>query len=300
MGDGERVGADGIEQWAEDYLKGKHGGELYVINPAGDIVTKVGESAPQAADSVYLTIDQNLQYYTEQALKGFTGAAVVLERDTGRVLAMATSPSYDANIFAADNPNGSARYSELLQANQPFLNRAAMGQYPLGSVFKIITMAAGMESGLFEAQSTFDCQYDWAVLPERIRHDWTWQHCQDRQARGLECNTSDSIPSGVLNLSEGLMRSCNPYFWEMGYDLYQNSRANDIANRERVEHAEYHLATGLLPGGAAQALRTPLVRHGIRANRATLETAARYSHEQGLTKRLVGLEECFAASTMEQ
>ena len=231
----ERFGADGIEQWAEDYLRGKQGGELYVVNPAtGNIVTKVGESTPKPADSIYLTIDQNLQYYAEQALKGFTGAAVVIERDTGRVLAMATSPSYDSNIFAADNPNGSSRYSELLQTNQPFLNRAAQGQYPLGSVFKVITMMAGMESGLFVPESTWDCQYDWTELTDQPRHDWTWQHCQDRQARGAECNTSDSQPSGLLKLSEGLMRSCNPFFWHIGYTLYQNNRANDIANMARA------------------------------------------------------------------
>ena len=53
-----------------------------------------------------MTIDRNLQYYTEQAIKGFTGAAVVLERDTGRVLAMASSPSFDSNMFSAGNPNG--------------------------------------------------------------------------------------------------------------------------------------------------------------------------------------------------
>lgn len=229
----ERVGADGIERWAEDYLRGKQGGELYVINPAGNIVTKVGESEPKPADSVYLTIDQNLQYYTEQAIKGFTGAAVVLERDTGRVLAMASSPSYDSNIFAADNPNGSSEYSELLQANQPFLNRATQGQYPLGSVFKLITLAAGMESGLFEPGSTWDCQYEWIEIPGEVRNDWTWQHCQDRLARGQECNTSDSQPSGLLNLSEGLMRSCNPFFWHIGYILYQNNRSNDIANMAR-------------------------------------------------------------------
>jgi cell division protein FtsI/penicillin-binding protein 2 len=230
----ERVGADGIERWAEDYLRGKQGGELYVIDPAGNIVTKVGESEPKPADSVYLTIDQNLQYYTEQALKGFTGAAVVLERDTGRVLAMASSPSYDSNIFAADNPNGSSRYAELLQANQPFLNRAVQGQYPLGSVFKVITLSAGMESGLFVPESTWDCQYDWTELSDQPRHDWTWQHCQDRLARGQECNTSDSQPSGVLTLSEGLMRSCNPFFWHIGYTLFQNNRANDIANMARA------------------------------------------------------------------
>jgi penicillin-binding protein 2 len=230
----ERVGADGIERWAEDYLRGKQGGELYVIDPAGNIVTKVGESEPKPADSVYLAIDQNLQYYTEQAIKGFTGAAVVLERDTGRVLAMASSPTYDSNIFAADNPNGSSQYSELLQANQPFLNRATQGQYPLGSVFKLITLSAGMESGLFVPESPWDCQYEWTEIPGEVRHDWTWQHCQDRLARGQECNTSDSQPSGLLNLSEGLMRSCNPYFWHIGYTLYQNNRSNDIANMARA------------------------------------------------------------------
>jgi 4,5-dihydroxyphthalate decarboxylase len=77
-------------------------------------------------------------------------------------------------------------------------------------------------------------------------------------------------------------------------------RAAEIANRERVEHAAYHLAAGLLPSEAGTALRTPLVRHGIRANRHVLETAARYSHEQGLTPRQLALEEIFAASAMEQ
>lgn len=232
----ERVGADGIEKWAEDYLAGQHGGILYVVNPgSGAIVTKVGESEPKPADAVYLTIDQNLQYYAEQALKGFRGAAVVIERDTGRVLAMASSPSYDANIFAPDNPNAAERFSALMQStDQPFLNRAAQGQYPLGSVFKIITMAAGMESGLFVPEWQYDCQFDWTRLPDRVRHDWTWQHCQDRLASGRECDSSDSKPSGLLTLSQGLMRSCNPIFWEIGYTLFQNNRSNDIANMARA------------------------------------------------------------------
>lgn len=228
----ERVGTQGIEQWAEDYLSGTHGGELYVINPSGGIVTKVGESAPKAADSVYLTIDRNLQFYAEEAIKGFRGAVVVMERDTGRVLAMATSPDFDSNIFSPGNSNASTHFSELQDG--AFINRAAQGQYPLGSVFKVITMAAAMESGLFIPESTYDCQYEWTRLPDRIRYDWTYQHCQDRLARGLECNSSDSIPSGQLTLSEGLMRSCNPFFWEMGYTLYQNNRANDIANMARA------------------------------------------------------------------
>lgn len=229
----ETVGQTGIERWAEDYLSGKHGGTLYVVNPTtGDIVTKVGESQAQAADSVYLTIDRNLQYYAEQAIKGFTGAAVVLERDTGRVLAMASSPDFDSNAFQPNNPNQAAELGELIPGS--LLNRAAQGQYPLGSVFKLITMAAGMESGLYTADTPFDCQYDWTKLSDQVRHDWTWQHCQDRTQRGLECNTPDSTPSGLLTLPEGLMRSCNPFFWDIGYTLYQNNRPNDIANMARA------------------------------------------------------------------
>jgi len=77
-------------------------------------------------------------------------------------------------------------------------------------------------------------------------------------------------------------------------------RANEIANQQRLEHAGYHLAAGLLPKEAKEALATSLVKYGIQANRHVLETAAQYSFEQGLTPRLVKLDEVFAASTMEQ
>jgi 4,5-dihydroxyphthalate decarboxylase len=76
--------------------------------------------------------------------------------------------------------------------------------------------------------------------------------------------------------------------------------ANEIANQQRMEHAEYHAAAGLIPPEAAKALRQPVIRHGIKANRHILETAATYSVEQGLTPRLMKLDEIFAASTMDQ
>jgi 4,5-dihydroxyphthalate decarboxylase len=76
--------------------------------------------------------------------------------------------------------------------------------------------------------------------------------------------------------------------------------ANDIANQQRVEHADYHATAGLIPPEAAKALRQPIIRHGIKANRHILETAATYSMEQGLTPRLMRLDEIFAASAMDQ
>ena len=77
-------------------------------------------------------------------------------------------------------------------------------------------------------------------------------------------------------------------------------RANEAADQRRLEQVAYYLDAGLLAPEAAAALRTPLVRHGVKANRKVLETAACYSHEQGLTPRLMQLEELFAKSALEQ
>jgi 4,5-dihydroxyphthalate decarboxylase len=74
--------------------------------------------------------------------------------------------------------------------------------------------------------------------------------------------------------------------------------ANDIADRERMEHVAYHLETGTVPAQYRQALATPLLKHGIAANRHILETAATYSHEQGLTPRLLSLDEIFAPGSL--
>jgi len=75
--------------------------------------------------------------------------------------------------------------------------------------------------------------------------------------------------------------------------------ANDIANRERIEHVNYHLETGLVPPQYRAALATPIITHGIKANRNTLETAAAYSLEQGLTPRLLKLDELFARNSLD-
>ena len=77
-------------------------------------------------------------------------------------------------------------------------------------------------------------------------------------------------------------------------------RANAIANRQRQDHVADHLATGLIPGDAKAALARPVIEHGIKANRAILETCADYSLEQGLTPRRMKLDEIFAPSTMGQ
>ena len=75
--------------------------------------------------------------------------------------------------------------------------------------------------------------------------------------------------------------------------------ANDIAESERSEHAAYHFETGLVPPDYRKALATRLITHGLKANRAVLETAAKFSNQQGLTPRVMPMEELFAANALE-
>ena len=77
------------------------------------------------------------------------------------------------------------------------------------------------------------------------------------------------------------------------------AQANDIANAERREHVAYYLETGLVPADYRKALATPIITHGLKANRATLETAAKYSNQQGLTPRVMPMDELFAANALE-
>jgi 4,5-dihydroxyphthalate decarboxylase len=88
--------------------------------------------------------------------------------------------------------------------------------------------------------------------------------------------------------------------WVLTNILKAFNRANELAERQRAEHVEYHVETGLIPAEAGKALQTPIISHGIIANQPVLETIAQYSNEQGLTPRLMKLDELFPASMMAQ
>jgi len=109
--------------------------------------------------------------------------------------------------------------------------------------------------------------------------------------------------SGIYPINHGMVMRrelAEKHPWAVLNLLKAFEAANEIANQQRIEHVDYHVAAGLVPPEAGKALRAPIVRHGIKVNRHILETAAAYSAEQGLTPRLMKLEELFAASTMDQ
>ncbi len=219
---GEIVGVAGLEKSQEKYLAGTHGASLTLNNAQGQSIARLAQVETQPAQNITTTIDSDLQIKLQRSFQEFKGAIVVMERDTGRILAMVSSPGYDQNRFIAANPNNSngVLLNQLLSdADQPLLNRAAQSGYPLGSVFKIITMAAALETGVFSDNDTYDCQLDYRELPDVVLDDWT-------KAKGYP-------PSGTLNLSGGLIRSCNPWFYHIGVELYRRGYDRAVADMAR-------------------------------------------------------------------
>ena len=109
--------------------------------------------------------------------------------------------------------------------------------------------------------------------------------------------------TGIYPINHGMVikRSvADAHPWAALNILKAYVEANELTNRRRIEHVDYYSRAGLVTKESAEALKRPLVVHGIKANRLTLETAATYSHEQGLTPRLMKLEEVFAKTTMDQ
>lgn len=207
----ERVGLAGVESWGERYLIGKRGGVLTVVSPTGEYLSTIQESEARPARSIYTTINYDFQAGVEQALAeailshplAEAGSIVVLDVNTGAVLAMASFPDYNPAIFDSTRPEAAQELAAVLaDAGQPLLNRATQGAYPGGSTFKIVTMAAALNSGLYTPETTYTSTGSWERLgPEFIKFDW-------RQGG-----------HGTVTLRQALTASCNSCFYDVGYNL---------------------------------------------------------------------------------
>jgi penicillin-binding protein 2 len=216
----EYVGQMGLEFAYEQELRGQPGGTLYLIDPNGKEIEVLASKDSEPPYAVYTTLDRDLQLYAQQAIENFNGAVVVLERDTGALLAIASSPGFDPNLFDTNNRNYSYGLSDLLEdPNQALLNRTTLGIYPLGSIFKIITMAAALESEYYEPDTIYNCGHYFTELPG-------WQ--------GTDWRLEKELPAaGEITLMQGLELSCNPYFWHIGLDLYNKGLETALPDMAR-------------------------------------------------------------------
>ena len=216
----EYVGQAGLEKYAEEALAGKPAANLYVVDANNQVISKLNQADSRLAQNITTTLDKNLQIQAQNAIMGFKGAVVVMEVDTGRILAMASSPSLDTNLFDPNNTNSSAVLNDLLNdGDQRLLNRVTQGTYPAGSIFKIIGMAAALESDLYTPDTTYYCGSYFEELQGEKFKDWTVDH--------------DLPASGTLTLTQGLIRSCNPWFYHIGLDLFRQKGATYLSDMAR-------------------------------------------------------------------
>jgi penicillin-binding protein 2 len=198
----EWVGIAGLEAWGENILAGQHGGVLTIVTSTGEKVATVAEQPPVPSRPIYTTFDRGFQQQVQQILGSRKGAIVVLDVHTGAIRALASGPAFDANAFIG--PAGAVGRSQILaDPRRPLFNRATLGTYPAGSVFKIVTLATALEkAGMDPDQTFFYCPGYWEGLGPAARKE-----CWKEEGHGN------------LSLKEGLIGSCNVVFYSVGQTL---------------------------------------------------------------------------------
>lgn len=208
------IGKVGIQYVFEEYLRGKDGIKQLDMSVDGTITDEYITQEAVAGSDVILTIDANLQAVTEKALAnnikkiangGFSkksdakaGAAVVMNVKTGEILAMASYPDYEPELFV--NGISQKKLDEYNKGDNIF-NRAISGVYAPGSTFKMITAIAGLETGVLTPTEKIN---DIGVYKKA--HEpacWIWN--------------SYGMSHGWLNVTEAIIHSCNYFFYEVGY-----------------------------------------------------------------------------------
>ena len=197
----EMRGRSGLEAYYDSFLRGVPGERKLLVDARGFSIRGWTVVEPQKGPDLRLAIDLGVQREVEKQLLGEVGACAVVNPATGEVLALASSPGYDLNDFVPSLiPEVYDRYAN--DRLKPLLNRASGGLYAPGSTFKPITAVAGLVAG-WSAEEEYDCQGVFTLGSLRLRCSSRWGH-------------------GALDLRHALMKSCNPYFCNLGMAVGTN------------------------------------------------------------------------------
>ena len=246
------IGKTGIEYVFEEYLKGKNGTKQIDMAVDGTITSEYTSEEAIAGSDVVLTIDSNLQKITEQALEnnikkiasgGFgqtydakAGSCVVMNVKTGEILAMASYPNYNpADFIGGISTENWNKYNQ--DEAKPLMNKAIQNSYPPGSIFKMVTAIAGLESGAITRTE----QINDTGLYRKYGLTWPcWYYTDYHRGHGL------------LNVSGAIEKSCNYFFYETG---------DRMGIETLAKYARYFglgVKTGIeLPSETAGAMATP-------------------------------------------
>lgn len=196
---GDLIGKTGIERKWQKSLNGERGGEQVEVDAAGRRIKVISQRPAVSGADVCLTINRELQMLAERALDGKHGAVVAMDPRNGQILALASSPTFDPNLFITGF--GKEAWQAMVSSSDyPLHNRALTGQYPPGSVFKIVVALAALQEGVITPHETFFCNGEYSLGRGKYRCWKRWGH-------------------GKVDLNRALVESCDVYFYHVGMRL---------------------------------------------------------------------------------
>ena len=196
---GFKIGKSGIEKLYEKELRGKSGNLKLEVNAVGRIMKEIERVDGIAGDSVDLSLDVRLQKKAYELLGEESGAIVMMKVDTGEVLAFASAPAFDPNLFTQGL--SSEEWKNLSSdEKKPLLNKAVSGLYSPGSTFKMVVGLAALESGMVGRQNKSFCSGKMS-LGNHTFHCWK------------------DIGHGYIDLVQALQHSCDIYFYEVAQKI---------------------------------------------------------------------------------
>ena len=196
---GDLIGQSGVEKKFEQYLRGKSGYIQVEVDAHGARKGELGIADDIVGQDLHLTIDHDVQQAAERALGNYRGAVVAIEPSTGEILALASTPTFDARLFS-----GQVAIKDWEQlntdSNKPLTNRALASAYPPGSVIKLLWSIAGLNEGLITPNTKVNCHGSYQLGRRRYR-------CHKHSGHG------------TVDLRAALRQSCNVYFYQLGQTL---------------------------------------------------------------------------------
>lgn len=189
------IGKIGVERWMDADLRGSAGQKRIEVNAVGRVMRELGREEGLPGADLRLTLDAGLQNFTQVRLGTESAAAVVIDAQNGDVMAIASSPSFDPNLFVHGISHRD--YQALTEHDhRPLANKSVQGAYPPGSTFKMVTALAALEAGVVTEETRVYC-------PGFIEFGGRRFHCWRRGGHGH------------TDLRRGLMESCDVYFYEL-------------------------------------------------------------------------------------
>lgn len=190
-----QIGKIGVERWMEDTLRGSAGNKRIEVNSVGRVMRELERKDGIPGADIRLTLDVDVQNYVQARLGNESAAAVVMDVTNGDLLAIASSPGFDPNLFVRGISQKD--YTALTENDhRPLANKAVQGAYPPGSTFKLVTALAALEAGMITLDTKVRC-------PGYIEFGGTKFHCWKRGGHG------------TVNLERSLQESCDVFYYEI-------------------------------------------------------------------------------------